>query len=81
MIPITQALQASGIQAAYACYQEILNDPDYDFDAYDLITLAYQLVSAKKIDLAMDVLELNLYAFPEHRETAAMLTKLPNLKR
>ena len=80
MVPVARALHASGIQGAYACYQEILNDQDYDFDAYDLITLAYQLLSAKKFDLATDVLELNLHAFPEHRETVAMLASLSNLK-
>jgi len=66
MIPIAQALSTAGIQAAYARYQEIKDNPDYFFDAYELISLYYQLVSVKKYNLAIDVLELDLQAFPQH---------------
>ena len=76
MIPIARALQTGGIRAAYACYEEILNHPDYFFDADDLIPLAYQLQSVKKFDLAMDVLKLNLHVFPEHQTTKTLLAKL-----
>lgn len=76
MIPIARALHTGGIHAAYACYEEILNHADYFFDADELITLVYQLLSVKKLDLALDVLELNLHAFPEHPETLTLLARL-----
>ncbi len=66
MIPIAKALQTGGIQAAYACYDEIKHNPDYLIDADELFSLFYQLMSAKEIDLAFQVMELNLYAFPEN---------------
>jgi len=66
MIPIAQALHVGGIRGAYECYEEILNQPDYFSDPYDLITLVYQLLSVKKFDLAKEVLQLNLHAFPKH---------------
>lgn len=66
MIPITQALQTGGIRAAYACYNEIKGSPDYFFEENELISLFYQLMSVKKFDLAIEVLELNLHTFPEH---------------
>jgi CubicO group peptidase (beta-lactamase class C family) len=65
MVPIAQALQTGGIQAAYARYEEIKDSPDYFIDAYELISLYYQLVSVKKYDLAIDVLELDLHVFPQ----------------
>jgi CubicO group peptidase (beta-lactamase class C family) len=80
MIPVTQALHRGGLQEAYACYEEILNHPDYFFDADELITLAYQLLSVKKYEMAMDVLKLNLHAFPEHRYTMALLARLSTPK-
>jgi CubicO group peptidase (beta-lactamase class C family) len=76
MIPIARALHTGGVQAAYACYEEIKNQPDYFLDGYDLITLAYQLLSVGKTDLAIDVLKLNLLTFPEHRGTITLLEKL-----
>lgn len=65
MIPIAQALQAGGIQAAYARYEEIKDSPDYFIDVGELIPLYYQLMSVKKFDLAIDLLELDLFVFPE----------------
>jgi CubicO group peptidase (beta-lactamase class C family) len=65
MIPIAQALQTGGIRAAYARYEEIKDDPDYFIDVGELIPLYYQLMSLKKFDLAIDLLELDLHAFPE----------------
>lgn len=66
MIPVAKALQTGGIQAAYACYDEIKHNPDYLIDADELFSLFYQLMSTKEIDLAFQVMELNLYAFPEN---------------
>ena len=65
MIPIAEALKTGGIQAAYACYEEIKDNPDYFIDTGELISLYYQLMSLKKFDLAIDLLELDLHAFPE----------------
>jgi CubicO group peptidase (beta-lactamase class C family) len=76
MIPVARALQAGGIQAAYACYEEIRHDPAYLFEAYDLMPVIYQLRSARKIDLAIEVLRLNLHVFPEDRGTMTLLAKL-----
>lgn len=78
MIPISRALQAGGIQAAYACYDEIKgrNGEGYLFDAHELFPLVYQIVSSKKIDLAIEVLKLNLHAFPDHAGSRQFLTRL-----
>jgi len=66
MVPITQALQEGGLPAAYACYAEIKDSDAYFFDDYELSELIYQIQSVKKIDLAINVLEMNIHAFPEH---------------
>jgi len=76
MIPIAGALHTGGIQAANTSYEEIKNKPDYFIDEYDLITLAYQLLSVGKTDLAVDVLKLNLVPFKKHRGTITLLEKL-----
>jgi CubicO group peptidase (beta-lactamase class C family) len=76
MIPVARALQTGGIQTAYACCEELRHNTDYSFDAYDLMPVIYQLRSVKKIDLAIEVLRLNLHAFPEHRDTMTLLAKL-----
>ncbi|MBN2149523.1 MAG: beta-lactamase family protein [Anaerolineales bacterium] len=65
MVPIAQALHTGGIAAAYARYEQIKGSEDYYFDVYELTPLYYQLMSLKKFDLAREVLELNLYAYPE----------------
>jgi CubicO group peptidase (beta-lactamase class C family) len=80
MIPVARALHTGGVRAAYACYEEILNHPDWFLGADELIPLVYQLLSFKKFDLAMDVLELNLHAFPKHLETRTLLTKFSRPK-
>lgn len=78
MIPINQALIEGGIQAAYACYERLKDSrsEDYYYDADDLVTLMYQLVSVGQIELAMDVLRLNLHVFPEHVDSYLYLAKL-----
>ena len=78
MVPISQALQEGGIQAAYARYAELKESgsEEYFFDEDELVNLAYQLMSVKKLDLAIDVLKLNLHAFPEHMESYTCLANL-----
>ena len=78
MIPISRALQAGGIQAAYDCYAEIQESggEGYLFDAYELIPLVYQIASAGKMDLAIEVLKLNLQAFPDHEGSRELLSRL-----
>lgn len=65
MIPIAQALQSGGVTEAYARYEEIKDNPDYFIEVGELIPLYYQLLSLKKFDLAIDLLELDLHVFPE----------------
>ncbi len=78
MVPVCQALESGGAQAASACYAELKGDSSgqYSFDAEDLSDLAIQLTSAKRIDLAIEVLKLNLQVFPEHSESRALLEGL-----
>jgi CubicO group peptidase (beta-lactamase class C family) len=78
MVPINQALQEGGIRAAYARYAEIKDSSTnaYSFDENELLILATQLLSVKKPDLAIDVLKLNLDAFPEHVDSYLALAKL-----
>jgi CubicO group peptidase (beta-lactamase class C family) len=76
MIPMARALTAGGIQAAYASLTEIKHNPDFFLDPYDMLTLVYQLVSVKKYDLAIEVLKLNLHAFPDHRNSSTLLERV-----
>ena len=78
MVPIIQALSEGGIQAAYDRYAELKQSRSdaYSFDEDDLFNLVYQLMSVKKFDVAIDVLGLNLHAFPEHVDSHLMLAKL-----
>ncbi|MCE5206865.1 MAG: class A beta-lactamase-related serine hydrolase [Chloroflexi bacterium] len=66
MVPISRALQDGGIQAAYICYDEIKRSDEYYFAENDLVNLAIQLTSLKKINLAIEVLGLNIHVFPGH---------------
>jgi len=75
MVPICQALLEGGIRAAYEGYAEIKDNEAYFFDEDDLVNLTYQLMSVKKLDLTIDVLKLNLHAFPEHVESLNLLAK------
>ncbi len=78
MIPISRALEAGGIQAAYDCYAEIKAKDGMGclFDAYELENLVYQLISAGKRDLGIEVLKLNLEAFPDHEHSRQLLSRL-----
>jgi hypothetical protein len=75
MIPIAEALEYGNIRSAYKQYDEIRDNPDYYFDEYELTTLYYQLISAKKFDLARDALDLNMHVFPKHLGTYMLLAK------
>lgn len=78
MIPLGQALQAGGIAAAHDCYSEIKSrgGKGYLFDAYELVPLVYQIASAGKVDLAIEVIKLNLQAFPDHEDSRQLLSRL-----
>lgn len=78
MVPISQALQEGGILAAYARYTELKDNgsQEYYFDEDELGNLVIQLTSVKKLDLAIDVLKLNLHAFPEHMDSYTHLANL-----
>jgi CubicO group peptidase (beta-lactamase class C family) len=78
MVPIGQALQAGGIQAAYACYAELKDSgtEEYFFDEDELLVLVRQMVSAGKFDRAIETLELNIHAFPDYSESYTQLAAL-----
>ncbi len=78
MIPISRAWAEGGIDAAYARYNEIKakNDDEYFFQEYELIGLSLQLLTAKKIDMAIEALELNIHAYPEYVESYIEQAKL-----
>jgi CubicO group peptidase (beta-lactamase class C family) len=78
MVPISQALQEGGINAAYARYAELKNSnqDEYFFDEDELVNLVYQLVGVNKIDLAIDVLKLNIHAFPGYVGSYTFMARL-----
>lgn len=77
MVPITRALEEGGSQAALDCYAALKAEDNqaYYFDPDELVDLTYQLHSVKQIELAIDVLKLNLHAFPEHARTRQALAR------
>ena len=78
VVPLSQALQEGGIQAAEACYAQIRarQDEAVYLDPEDLLGLAYQLAAVREIDLAIAVLGLNLRAFPEQVDSRVYLARL-----
>ena len=76
MVPISRAFAEGGLPAAYTRYNEIKDRAEYSFEENELINLAVQLCSVKKLDMAIDVLELNLHVFPEHLDSCIFLAKL-----
>lgn len=78
MVPISRALKEGGIQAAYARYEEIKasGDEEYYIDEDDLLNLVIQLTSAKKLDLAIDVLGLNIHVYPEYVASYLRLARI-----
>ena len=75
MVPISQALADGGLQMAYKCYEEIKahKTEEFYFDEDDMIGLVYQVQSLKKFGRAIEVLELNIHAFPEYLESYTRL--------
>lgn len=49
---------------------------DYYFDEYTLDSLALQLQMAKQLDLAIEVLGLNIHFHPDHIESYLEQAKL-----
>ncbi len=78
MVPISEALTEGGIRAAYARYDALKasGTEEYYFDEDDLVNLKIQLVSANKLDLAIEVLGLNIHAYPAHAESYTELARL-----
>jgi len=81
LVPISQALAAGGVEAAYARIPEIRARADeFYIGEYDLFDLAQDLVTAQELDLAIEVLGINIHVFPEHADTYAEQAKLQWLK-
>jgi CubicO group peptidase (beta-lactamase class C family) len=77
MVPISQALQTGGIQAAYACYQAIKDkQEDYFFDEDELLNLAYQMLGGQNINQALEVLQLNTKVHPKHLDSYIFMARL-----
>lgn len=78
MVPISHALKDGGIQAAYARYEEIKASESeaYYLDEDDLLNFVIQLTSTKKLDLAMDVLRLNIHVYPEYVPSYLRLARI-----
>ncbi len=67
MVPISRALAEGGMNTAYARYAEIKSREDeFYFDEDDLLDLSLQLFTANNLDLAIDVLSLNIQIFPNN---------------
>ena len=47
MVPVCQALQSGGIQAAYTRDSDIKANQEYFFDSDELVTLVYQLIGVQ----------------------------------
>jgi CubicO group peptidase (beta-lactamase class C family) len=81
LVPISRALAEGGIDAAYARYSEIQDREDeFYFGESELLDLAIQLFSAKAIDLAIDVLGINIHVYPDYIESYIEQAKLYQLK-
>jgi CubicO group peptidase (beta-lactamase class C family) len=77
MVPISRALAEGGMDAAYACLSGIkAREDEFYFDEDDLLGLSLQLFTAKKIDLAIEVLGLNIHVYPEYIESYLEQAKL-----
>ncbi|MBN1900958.1 hypothetical protein JW926_06480, partial [Candidatus Sumerlaeota bacterium] len=75
-VPVCKAFERDGIDAAYACYEEIRDKTgDYCFEAEFMIYPALHSMTTGRIDTAIDLLELNLHVFPEHAESHDYLAK------
>jgi hypothetical protein len=72
-----RALAAGGIDAAYdRCAEIKARDGEFYYGEDDLLDLALQMFTAKKIDLAIEVLGLNIHVFPQHIESYLVQAKV-----
>jgi CubicO group peptidase (beta-lactamase class C family) len=70
MVPISQALAEGGIDEAYARYGEIkARNGEFYCNESDLLNLSLQLFTAQKIEMAIDVLGLNIHVYPNYVES------------
>jgi len=71
MVPVSRLLAEGGLDAAYSLCSELKAGglQDYYFDEYTLNSLALQLQMAKQLDLAIEVLGLNIHFHPDHIES------------
>ena len=78
MVPVSRALAEGGLDAAYARCSELktVGMQDYYFDEYALDSLALQLRMAKQLDLAIEVLGINIHFHPDHIESYLEQAKL-----
>jgi hypothetical protein len=78
MVPISRAWAKGGRAGAETCAAEIKdrNDAAYYRDEEELLNLALELVTAGKIDLAIEVLGMNLQEYPGSVESDRMLARL-----
>lgn len=85
-VPISRALARGGTAAAYACIAEIKdNKESFFFGRDDLLALALQLFMANQVDMAIDVLGLNIHVFPDfvdsYTEQARLYLRKGDLKQ
>lgn len=75
MLPISQALVKGGIEAACACSVQLhaSNQKEYEIDEESLLMLAMQLEMAGRLELAIEVFELNIQVFPDFVDTYIFL--------
>ncbi|MBN2547797.1 MAG: serine hydrolase [Anaerolineales bacterium] len=78
MLPISQALLKGGREAACACSAQLRasESKDYEVDEESLLMLAMQLEMVGRLELAIDVLGLNIQAFPEFFDTYILLANV-----
>ncbi len=77
MVPISRAMAKGGIAEAYAHYPEIkAKEDEFYFGEDELLGLSLQLLMAKQIDLAIEVLAFNIHVYPEHIESYLEQAKL-----
>lgn len=78
MVPISRAWARDGRAAAEACAAEIQarDEGVYYRDEEALLSLALELVTAGKIDLAIEALELNMQEYPGSDESVRMRSRL-----
>lgn len=78
MVAVGKAIQEGGIEAAYAWYDKFCKDGSHEYalEEYDLISLVYQLVGLQRLDIAVEVLKLNIHAFPAYQLSYLCLARL-----